>query len=356
MKRYEKQSLFKFIFIYFFSIAILILVVGFLYFWQQKHFIMKNTVMQMYQYSALLSQTNFQYTAKGLSYDLEQNIKVEFEIPIKRGDFYIKAFPLQNYNKLVTIKMDAKAVDKEIFELKVFTLVIQAVLLLIFMLISYLLAKISLKPMQDTISHLDRFLSDLIHDLNTPATAILLNINMILRNEKDEKKQKQLKRIQTSASTIASLHENLELILEQKQSFKTLNLYNLLEEKIEDFKLLYPHIKFELECSTNEIINTSKKPFLRIIDNILSNSSKYCGENPQIKIIYKDKKLTIEDNGKGIKYPKKIFERRYKETEQGYGIGMHIVYRLCENLNILILVESKQNSGTKIELLINNSI
>ena len=220
MKKYEKQSLIKFTFIYFFSIALLILIVGFLYFWQQKHFIMKKTVMQMYQYSTMLSQTNFQYKEDGFSYDLEQKIKVEFDIPVKIDNFYIKAFPLQNYNKVATIKIDAKPIDKEIFELKVFTLIIQAVLLLIFVLISYLLAKISLKPMQDTISHLDRFLSDLIHDLNTPATAILLNINMILKNEKDEKKQKQLKRIETSASLIASLHENLELILEQKQDFE----------------------------------------------------------------------------------------------------------------------------------------
>ena len=350
MKKYEKQSLIKFTFIYFFSIALLILIVGFLYFWQQKHFIMKKTVMQMYQYSTMLSQTNFQYKEDGFSYDLEQKIKVEFEIPVKIDNFYIKAFPLQNYNKVATIKIDAKPIDKEIFELKVFTLIIQAVLLLIFVLISYLLAKISLKPMQDTISHLDRFLSDLIHDLNTPATAILLNINMILKNEKDEKKQKQLKRIETSASLIASLHENLELILEQKQDFEDIKLYNLLEEKIEDFKLLYPHIIFELDCPTNEIINTNKKSFLRIVDNILSNSSKYSSANSKIKIIYKNKKLTIQDNGKGIKYPKKIFERRYKETEQGYGIGMHIVHRLCDNLNIEISIESKENIGTKIEL------
>ena len=315
MKKYEKQSLIKFTFIYFFSIALLILIVGFLYFWQQKHFIMKKTVMQMYQYSTMLSQTNFQYKEDGFSYDLEQKIKVEFDIPVKIDNFYIKAFPLQNYNKVATIKIDAKPIDKEIFELKVFTLIIQAVLLLIFVLISYLLAKISLKPMQDTISHLDRFLSDLIHDLNTPATAILLNINMILKTEKDEKKQKQLKRIETRSSLIACLHEN-----------------------------------FLLECLTIELKNTYKKSFLRIVDNILSNSSKYSSANSKIKIIYKNKKLTIQDNGKGIKYPKKIFERRYKETEQGYGIGMHIVHRLCDNLNIEISIESKENIGTKIEL------
>ena len=350
MKKYEKQSLLKFTFIYFFSIALLILVVGFLYFWQQKQFIMKKTVMQMYQYSAMLSQTDFQYTEDGLSYDLEQKEKVEFEIPIKKDGFYIKAFPLQNYNKLVTIKIDAKPIDKEIFDLKVFTLMVQAVLLLIFILISYFLAKISLKPMQDTISHLDRFLSDLIHDLNTPATAILLNVNMMLKNEKEEKKHKQLTRVQTSASTIASLHENLELILERKYNFEELMIFDLLEAKIEDFKLLYPNIIFELECTINETIYTDKKSFIRIIDNILSNSSKYSSESPKIKVTYKDRRLSIQDNGKGIKYPKKIFERRYKETQQGYGIGMHIVHRLCDNLNIEISVKSEENIGTKIEL------
>ena len=62
--------------------------------------------------------------------------------------------------------------------------------------------------------------------------------------------------------------------------------------------------------------------------------------------------ITIEDNGKGMKYPQKIFERSYKENQIGHGIGMHIVHRLCSELNIKIKIKSIQNVGTTVELYI----
>lgn len=318
---------------------------------------MKQTVMEMYQYSALLGQTNFNYSKEGFSYRLDTSMQVEFDIPIKKGDFYIKVFPLKTVgHNLIEIQMESEKIDKEIANIKVFTIAVQVVLLFVFMCISYLLAKISLRPMQDTIVYLDRFLSDLIHDLNTPATSILLNINMILKNESDAKKRKQLQRIQTSADTIASLHENLELILEPVFQLETIAMKPLLTNITEDYKLLYPHIDFKLSLQSNRTLYSDKKALLKIIDNILSNSAKYSTIEPKITITCENNTLIIQDNGKGMRYPQKIFERRYKESEQGYGIGMDIVHRLCDGLGINITIDSQQNKGTKVELYFSKNI
>ena len=52
-------------------------------------------------------------------------------------------------------------------------------LFLILLIAGYFLLKIFLKPMRDSIYLLDRFIKDTTHELNTPITAILTNIEMI---------------------------------------------------------------------------------------------------------------------------------------------------------------------------------
>ena len=351
MKNHEKQSLIKFTLIYFFSIAVFIIILGFLYFWQQKHLIMKKTVMEMFQYSQLVVKTNFEHTHEGFTYSLEKNQKIAFEVAKKENEYYVKAFPISKKEGFILVKTIAKPIDKEIEKLKMFTISIQIILLLIFLSISYFLAKKSLQPMKETIEHLDRFILDLIHDLNTPATAILLNANVLIDKETDEKKSKRLQRIVLSADTISSLYKNLELILNQKLYKESIHLKNLVEQKVEDFKLSYSQVKFEIDISSNVVIHSHPKAISRIIDNILSNACKYSNDsNPEISIKYLDKNLIIKDNGKGVKYPEKVFERSYKEEQLGHGIGMHIVHRLCDNLHIKIEINSLKNVGTQVIL------
>jgi signal transduction histidine kinase len=82
----------------------------------------------------------------------------------------------------------------------------------------------------------------------------------------------------------------------------------------------------------------------------MSNASKYNKDEGTVKVVLKNKLLTIEDSGVGIKNPQEIFQRYYKEGNKGIGIGLHIVQKLCEELNINIKVESSLDVGTKFTL------
>jgi len=66
-----------------------------------------------------------------------------------------------------------------------------------------------------------------------------------------------------------------------------------------------------------------------------------------IFIRFEGENLIIEDTGKGIKNPKKVFERFYKEQERGIGIGLHIVKKLCDELGIAISLTSKVGEGSR---------
>ena len=248
------------------------------------------------------------------------------------------------------VKVKAAMVDNELQNLKFFVITAQVLILLFFLFISFILAKLSLKPVNNTISHLDRFLKDLIHDLNTPATSILLNTKLLEKSIDDKKSIKQLNRIKNSAKSISSLYENLEVLIDKNLKKEPIDLYEILEEKKENYTLQYPHIKINLPQQKMEVF-TNKKSIIRIIDNILSNSCKYASNNdPKIDIEFFKNQLIIKDNGKGIKYPKKVFERSYSEDENGHGIGMHIVYRLCNELGIDIDIDSQKDISTKVVL------
>lgn len=349
MKNYERQVLVKFISIYFLSIAFFILILGYLYYQQHKNLILQKYTNNMHQYAMKLKHNNFAYIQDGYSFEIVKTDIYKNKLALKENRFYKKTFPTNKGRQFVVVSVKSKIIEKELNKMKNYTILLQILLLIFFFLLSLYLSKISLKPINDTISHLDRFLKDLIHDINTPITSILLNTTMLKKQINDESLLKKLTRVEHSANEMGSLYENLEVILKETLSKSMVNLYPVLASKKEFFLLKYSNILIELDEVKMEV-NTNEKAIIRIIDNILSNACKYSQKEPLIQISFSDNTLTIKDNGKGMKYPEKIFERSYTENEQGHGIGMHIVQRLCNSLDIKIDVNSQENIGTSITL------
>lgn len=350
MNKYNKKALIKFTLIYFLSTAFFILILGYLYFVQQKTLILQRYALSMHQYIVTQKQTNYTHIKEGYSYKFIPTVEIRYELPSKKDGFYTKIFPRINNKNNILIRVQANIIDNEIQKAKQLIILWQILLHVIFLLISVILAKISLKPMNETISHLDRFIKDLIHDLNTPATAILLNSKMLYQDISDEKVLKKINRIERSAKNIASLYENLEILLNKNIKKTKINLLPILNQKVENYKLLYPHIQIHKD-QKDMIVFTNEKAIMIILDNILSNACKYSSQNPSINIHFEQNTLSINDNGKGIKFPEKVFERSYTESENGHGIGMHIVHRLILELNMHIKIFSKEKKGTTIVLL-----
>jgi two-component system OmpR family sensor kinase len=343
LRQYEKKAFIQIFLGYFISVTIFIILLGFLYMQQQKNFILQKVAMSMHQYLLKVKHSRFQYKQKHFYVDMVFNAKVKKQLPTKEGNYYKKAF-----SPRIIVKVDAKSIDMELEDIKYFTIALQILLIMLFALISFILTQKSLKPMIDTFSHLDRFTKDLIHDLNTPITSIILNTNM-LKKEATEQSLQKIIRIENSAKNISSLYANLEIILDEKHLQKEpFDLNILISQIIDTYKLIYPNITFLFD-SKKIFITSNQNALKRILDNIISNSCKYSiEEKPYIYICFLNNILTIKDNGKGIKYPNKIFDRNYTENNSGHGIGMDIVYRLCSELNIKIEIISKK--GTQINL------
>jgi two-component system OmpR family sensor kinase len=348
VKNYEQRSLIKFFLTYFLTVAIFIVGLGYFYFQQQRTIILQDLAMNMHQYIVKLKQSQFNYSQPHFKYEFLKNFSKRKQLPEKVDDQYIKVFPILKQKMFIKVSVDDTIIDTKLNREMRITIIFQILILIVFLIISYILARISLRPMQDTISHMDRFIKDLIHDLNTPITSISLNSKMLQKEIGDNKK---LNRINQSVNDISSLYENLDMILDEQSIDKSsVNIKNLIENITQTYKLMYPNIKFNIKSEDNNI-SSNEKALRRIVDNILSNACKYSKDkDAKIDITFRHNHLSIKDNGKGMQYPKKIFERSYKEDEKGHGIGMHIVHRLCVALDIDITVESIQNQGTAIVL------
>ena len=198
---------------------------------------------------------------------------------------------------------------------------------LIAMLTSFLFSLYALHPLRNALVLLEEFIKDIIHDLNTPITSILINLKMMEKNEEVES-------IAQSANAISMLHKNLDVYLKDMQFDKEqFSIKEALDEQVLFFSSLYDYLDWQIEVE-EKIITSNKNALSRILYNLLSNACKYNTSNGFVKIKMEKSILSISNSSYGIKNPSKVFDRFYKESDRGLGIGLHIVEKLCRELGM----------------------
>jgi two-component system OmpR family sensor kinase len=288
---------------------------------EEEH-IRTNLFLEMKNYSLSFDDRRFDIdiipTAKEKKfYELyEEKSTLYILVPFQDGQDVLKIFyPRQKYILLV---------DKVKH-----TLYLQLFLLsFVAMFISLLAALYSLGPIRSSLRLLEDFIKDIIHDLNTPLTSILINLKMI------EGKSEEIESISISAKNIAMLHQNLDCYLKEVKGIdERFDLKKIVEEQVQFFTPLYDYLEWKIEVPTF-IVNTDKNAFTRIVYNLLSNACKYNTTQGSIEITLSNNTLFIENDSYGVKHPQQVFERFYKESERGLGIGLHIVDKLSRELGI----------------------
>jgi len=273
--------------------------------------------------------------------DTEENILYQ------DGDFY-------GYFKVPTVKKYLMKViySKEKYLLKIenmknklyYKFGFYSILLIV---ISFIFSMYALMPLRKALYLNEEFVKDILHDFNTPISSMLINFSIF---KKEIGENIRIKRLENNIQTILSLQENLQFFLKSIPSQSDQFLLNdLVLERINYFKIQYSNLTYTMKVDAIQI-DTNKSAFIRILDNIISNACKYNSAEGKVNIVWMNPILYIEDSGKGIKNPAKVFDRYYKEQDRGIGIGLHIVQKLSEELHITISMESQRNKGTKIGL------
>jgi signal transduction histidine kinase len=215
---------------------------------------------------------------------------------------------------------------------------------LILALISLLFAYYAIRPLRKALELNDEFVRDMLHDFNTPISSLKINFKIL---EKKFGQDSAIVRSHQAMQRIANLQSNLSYFLSHSVLEKELiDVAETVALRVHSHQVVFSDIDFQMDISSYKI-EVNREAFIRVLDNLLSNAGKYNKPKGSIHLYMQEESLVIEDTGIGIKEPQKIFERFYKETDRGMGIGLHIVKKLCQEMNIGIVVESNIKKGTK---------
>ena len=197
----------------------------------------------------------------------------------------------------------------------------------------------------------DKFIKNAIHEINTPLSIIITNIDLFKMKFSENK---YLSKIEAGSKIIHNIYNDLGYLIKKdriKYEQEKINFSKYLYTRIDFFNevALGNLLKLEYNIEEDVFINFNETQLQRICDNSLSNAIKYSYENSDIMItLVKNVDtviLNIQNHGDTIENSNKLFERFYRENSArgGFGIGLNIVEDICTNNNVDIQVTSINN-------------
>ncbi len=227
--------------------------------------------------------------------------------------------------------------------------------LLLLGILGWYLARLFVRPMRDSIELLDRFIKDTTHDLNTPLSTILANVEMIDPARLAPEDRKRFERIEGGARSVSTLYEDLKfatLESERPLQIEPFAMEELVQERLEFFEPLIRarglRIHRDLEHAP---IRADRQAMARVVDNLLSNAVKYNRPGGTVTVRVGPGILEVADTGRGMdpETLETLFERyrRGDDAEGGFGLGLDIVQRILRRHRFTIEVHSRKGEGSR---------
>lgn len=378
---YERKSLFSFLAVYLISVFILLAIIGYLFF-ENNRTSMQNAMKFEMMYQARMlsssivmramtndtkgvmdieSRENFLKDLKHCRfqtgyYDKDKKaIYTELDdFEVINKDFFIKDKSCYTVTEdksdhlgvhYIVLKENNLANILQQMRIKIIGYLVFSFILM--GIVGYFLGRLFLRPVREQIESLDNFISDTTHELNTPISAILMTIQSLKGVE-----PKKLKRLEASAKRLSVMYSSLTYRLEgNEEPSELLYFASIVEERVEYVKELInsKHLNITLDLEPTQVF-LPKTSSYRLIDNLLSNAIKYSDVGDSIFITLKENVLKVRDTGIGIdqKVQADIFKRYYRENDErgGFGIGLNIVLSICKKYKIKLDLESKKGEGS----------
>ena len=209
------------------------------------------------------------------------------------------------------------------------------------------------KYAQNLVDSQKQFLKHAVHETNTPLSIIMGNIEMF---EMESGKNKHMSNIEVAMKNISSIYDDLSYLIKKNQvneATHEINLVDFVRSRIDFFSQSAIKFKSNFDFSSQRkiiLLNFNEIKLQRIVDNNLTNAIKYSLPNETIKVkmnvFNQDCHLVIESRSKQILDQQKIFEEYYREQisdQEGFGLGLNLVKRICSEENVGIQLESGEN-------------
>ena len=212
----------------------------------------------------------------------------------------------------------------------------------------------SIEYTKELLQYQDKFVKNAIHEINTPLSIILMNIE--LYNLKYEKNS-YLTKIEAGVKVLENIYGDLGYIVKKDRLIykkEMIDFSAYLQERVEYFDDVARGNDLEIVTNIKSgiFVYFSSTQLQRLCDNNISNAIKYSYPNKSVHV-----ELCISNNsvvfevsstGDEIRDCDRLFDRFYREdiARGGFGLGLNIVKEICEVNYITIDVTSKDGLNT----------
>lgn len=238
-------------------------------------------------------------------------------------------------------------------------------------MISYVLASASIRPMKESIEKERAFLQDASHELRTPIAVIQSRLEGLLRNpeEKIIDKYEYIEPALRESRRISRMVSNLMILTraDAGASLDKLECFDL-RKLGDDIAIIYG--EFAMIQNKKLVYNPTEAVFIegnyeklhQLLIILMDNALKYTKDQGVIELSISSTKdkgiISVSDNGVGIKEENldKVFTRFFREDKArnrnngGTGLGLSIAKWIAESHGGTITAKNRKEGGTVIEV------
>lgn len=221
----------------------------------------------------------------------------------------------------------------------------------LFFIVSMLLSRWMVKPVERAWEKQRQFVADASHELKTPLTVVLSNTDMLIASNAvtDEKNKIRLDNIRAESQRMKGLVENLLALARSDSTPRTVlrdtvNFSFVVNSATLTLEPTVYDMSRTMDCRIEENLSVMGDggKLRQLIDILLDNALKYSNEGSPIQVCMNGlgkKELLLTVTSEGAPLPpeecKNIFERFYRSDksrgqEKGYGLGLSIAQTLVE--------------------------
>jgi len=213
----------------------------------------------------------------------------------------------------------------------------------------------------DRLASVGRLAAGVAHEIGNPVTGIA-SLAQNLRHEHDpavigqsiEDIIEQTRRISDILRTLKSFSRGSRH-LQQRETFA---LDEVVDEAVHLLKLTHKHdgIRFEASCPQQILLTGNRQQLSQVLVNLLSNAADASQPGDRVDLLARARAdeaiIEVMDQGQGIpdELQETIFEPFYttKPTGQGTGLGLSLAYKIIEDHNGTLAIDSQAGLGTRV--------
>jgi len=203
----------------------------------------------------------------------------------------------------------------------------------------------------------DDIISAISHEFKNPI-AVINGYSQTLLDDKEINtniRNKFLEKIFKNGVKLSELIDTLRLSIkldsgQQSMNFANINLYELLQDTVENIKISYPRREAIIRGDKEISIKADSSLFGVVLSNLIENAFKYSED--EVIIEFTQNELKVIDTGIGIKTKdlQKITNKFYRVHSNSWnnslGLGLFIVNNIINLHKFKLTIESEENEGS----------